>query len=128
MSELLHSLETAKKQIVQIADEAITSIMQRRSFLQQLFLIMIELDLSDIELCLEYDRPYTIANMSWSPKTGQHAGQVFVVRQRAKVSWPDEWDRERGAEIATKRAIRALADKVVAYESLEKNTEIAPVA
>ena len=127
MSEVLQSLEIAKKQVVQTMERVTAETMKQRSLWQKIFPRLVEINSPDIFLCLEYDRPYTIAYLSWTPLYGKHAGQVFAVKQRAKVSWPDEWDPERGAEIATKRAIRALADKVIACESLGELAEVLPL-
>jgi hypothetical protein len=70
-----------------------------------------------LKVTWEYDRPYTDCYMTF---TDPHRDEIYSVRGRAKVSWPDEWSPDRGAAMTLKRAARKLADLLIAQEEAAK--------
>ncbi|MHC4181807.1 MAG: hypothetical protein ACYSR0_00460 [Planctomycetota bacterium] len=79
--------------------------MDRREFVKAILKLREE---DGIAFEVVYRRPYTIALIHYRDYEGWGA---------AKVCWPDQWNPERGQEIALAKAAQHIAEQVMPSES-----------
>jgi len=121
-SDVLSELLDARRRAIQGMNEEIAKVTKRRGRLQEAINGLIDANNSSVEIVAEYERPYVTVTVLHTPKTFMHINAVYEAKERAKVSWPDEWDPERGYEISLTRAVRSIADQMLSKELIERYT------